>query len=179
MIEFDRRILRCEAPLDRHRGLIAPSSPGRDLLGSDLKGRQALRQTWPIQHREFDLGHIEPGLHAWGWNAPQSVDTGGVLGQGERPRREQKAGACADRQHVFHMVDESLRGSTAHQGNQVRFLRAIQAAAALTTRFGGQNGFLDRGLRAAAADAGNRRRADFQRLGDPAITPARSLAILL
>lgn len=91
MFEFNGGILSGKAPIDGHLLLIMPSGPGSHLLLGDVQGGQALRQALPIQSREVNFRHGEPGFHVWGCNGLQSADRSAAPKLPERPRRGRKA----------------------------------------------------------------------------------------
>jgi hypothetical protein len=60
MLELDASIRRGEAPVDADRLPIAFGLPSGYLLFQFGARADATLQTWPSEHREFNLGHVQP-----------------------------------------------------------------------------------------------------------------------
>ena len=63
--ELDARIGSGKAPVNGRHALVAIVLPALHLLTQLIDGRNVVLQPLPRQHRQFNLGDIEPGLCAW------------------------------------------------------------------------------------------------------------------
>src|SRR5262245_11132046 len=59
-LEFNARVPRREAPVDRSGVRIAPRLPGRHLADEGCRGADAPVQTLATQHAELEFRHVQP-----------------------------------------------------------------------------------------------------------------------
>src|SRR5215210_5644969 len=84
MLELDPRLVAGEAPLDGALGRVALLFPRLRFLGKRISIGDALVETLPSEHRELDLGHVQPRAVLGGVMDLQLGSDAPCLGRGER-----------------------------------------------------------------------------------------------